>query len=566
MSGLMEYKDGQEWNGTHYEQKGGREPDSILKYEVKDGKKHGKYYEWDYGRLTIEAHYKEGVLDGAYKEERGKEYHKEGLYSAGKFSGTVTKTSRDEYYGHNREDIRHVETYNNDKLEHQVSTMKLYDGKEMVIAERYTDGDCMERLYGGTQIKYQQKDGQKNGLYQEIDPKGWVRVKAEYKDGRLNGAYTEYNNDGTIASQKLYDNGKDVTPPQPEKEIVMNGERREYDENRFLKAVYEVKDGQKHGKYTEYSKDANIIVEANYNQGELDGIYKERYKECVYEKGVLRLEKTSASKRTFDEKGILTHNTDFNEDMEYKDGKKWEGEVHFSRSDRDGLIEKENYHIKNGVKDGKYSYWNDSGKEISAEYKDGVLHGPYKSTTRNTVQEGVYNEGNFTGIITETTFGQESFKHEKQTVVGKYENDRLVDSSCYVTDRNGNVLLSRFVKQTPVGMDRIEVRPDGSQIKYLQNCDKKEDIYQEVDSKGQVRLEAKYSNNKLDGFYTKYNSDGTIAEQKLYRDGEDITARYAKLKEFAAQNISEEKGVIKPKQSKVKKMLIGAKMKQLKER
>ena len=91
-------------------------------------------------------------------------------------------------------------------------------------------------------------------------------------------------------------------------------------------------------------------------------------------------------------------------------------------------------------------------------------------------------------------------------------------------------------------------------------------MYQEVDSKGQVRLEAKYSNDKLDGFYTKYNRDGTIAEQKLYRDGKDITARYAKLKEFAAQNISEEKGVIKPKQSKMKKMLIGAKMKQLKER
>ena len=62
---------------------------------------------------------------------------------------------------------------------------------------------------------------------------------------------------------------------------------------------------------------------------------------------------------------------------------------------------------------------------------------------------------------------------------------------------------------------------------------------------------------QLNGFYTEYNSDGTIAKQRLYRDGTDITDKYAKLKEAARKNVSDKVGEVHGKQSGLKKAFIG---------
>jgi hypothetical protein len=67
----MEYKEGQEWNGEHKERRGYREDtDYALYYNVKEGKLHGSYSEYDYEanptHITV-ANYKDGVLHGNYK-------------------------------------------------------------------------------------------------------------------------------------------------------------------------------------------------------------------------------------------------------------------------------------------------------------------------------------------------------------------------------------------------------------------------------------------------------------------------------------------------------------------
>lgn len=559
--GEMEYKEGQEWNGEHKERRGYHyDTDYALSYHVKEGKLHGPYSEYDYEanptHITM-ANYKDGVLHGNYKETQGNTV-KEGEYNEGKFSGTVKESHKTGWYNdgiHSK-----TSTYKDDALEHFIEKEVDKDGKETVFEEINANGACFkEGQQGEPSIYYTQKDGKKEGPFKEVDVKGWTRIEASYKAGKLDGEYKEFNSDGTVAVFKVYRNGEDVTPPQPQKEPVMNGERREYYEDRSLKAVYEVKDGKKNGKYVQYYRNSDqISIEAEYKDDVLDGKYKEGGKECVYEKGILREEKTSYWTRTFDEKGDLKHITSSNEDMEYKNGKEWEGTKTIGRGDRDGPIESETYSLKNGVKHGAYHYWYEDGTKINANYKDGVLDGPYEKETSTLTQRGSYKDGVFSGFINKTEYeGEWTANRIKIETHEQLLNGEVTLSEYKKTNRNGKLLAAKTIKNAPMNGACEETLEDGTKLTYTQKDGKKDGIYQEIDAKGWTRVEASYSEGKLSGFYTEFNSDGTIAKQKLYRDGVDITDKYAKLKKAASKNVSDEKGVVNSKQSKLKKAVYG---------
>lgn len=227
----MYYKDGEEYNGTHYHtiRVGGKDGDDYATmYTLKDGKYHGRYYDELAG---VDVNYDMGVLHGKYSVRLKDGSLKEGEYNRGEFVGTITSRDglRVEQVGENNtqftgtitsKDGLTVESWVDGKLEltttYESAKINHWSGKVeshgRVTSEVRPNGECSEYRNGILVKKYEQKDGVKDGKYEEFDPNGWTRAEGQYKDGKLNGFYKEYNSDGTVASRRFYKDGKDMTP------------------------------------------------------------------------------------------------------------------------------------------------------------------------------------------------------------------------------------------------------------------------------------------------------------------------------------------------------------------
>ena len=197
----MHYKDGEEYNGTHYSVRrvGGRDGyDYTTKYTKKDGKYHGEYID---GYADVRANYDMGVLHGQYYEILTDGSIKEGEYNQGQFNGTIRS-----------KDGKTVETWVDGNIDLVTQYKADRWGRDIrVVSEIRPNGTCIEYENGKIVKKYEQKNGKKDGPYEEFDPKGWIRTEARYLEGELNGFYKEYNSDGTIASKRFYKQGRDIS-------------------------------------------------------------------------------------------------------------------------------------------------------------------------------------------------------------------------------------------------------------------------------------------------------------------------------------------------------------------
>ncbi len=72
---------------------------------------------------------------------------------------------------------------------------------------------------------------------------------------------------------------------------------------------------------------------------------------------------------------------------------------------------------------------------------------------------------------------------------------------------------------------------------------------------GWLETETQYQNDVKHGNEILYNSDKTIASKKIFRNGTDVTDKIERLKRLAKENVSNEKGIIKPKRSKLNKTI-----------
>ena len=224
----MYYKDGKEYEGSHYRRRQDRDGYNFpIKYTVKEGKYDGEYVDMI---KDIRINYDMGVLHGKYYAVQEDGSIKEGEYNQGRFTGTITSKDRrtiEHVNGHNRQFTGTVTSKDGKTLENWVdgslecittykSAKKDWYGnvtsREGIISEIRPNGTCVEYSNGTPIKRYEQKNGKKDGLYEEFDPRGWVKVEAQYKNGELNGTYKEYNSDGTVASRRFYKDGKDITP------------------------------------------------------------------------------------------------------------------------------------------------------------------------------------------------------------------------------------------------------------------------------------------------------------------------------------------------------------------
>ena len=591
----MYYKDGEEYNGTHYHtiRVGGKDGDDYATmYTLKDGKYHGRYYDEQEG---IDVNYDTGVLHGKYSVRLEDGSTKKGEYNNGQFTGTITS-----------KDGLTVESWVDGKLDCTTNYEAVRDwsgivtGKGKVVSVIRTNGECSEYRNGVLVKRYEQKDGVKDGKYEEFDPKGWLKESSLYHDGKLKQK-TEYYSDGNVVTG-VKDNTSD-------------GEHREYYEDRSLKAVYTIKDGKKEGTYTEYAQNSDrVILTEEYQGGELHGERIEynysgnpSQKE-TYEHG------TITERRKFDSyskdyeycetyrDGELYHLRDkrwsADIDMYYKDGEEYNG-THY-HTIRVGGKDGDDYATMYTLKDGKYhGRYYDEQEGIDVNYDTGVLHGKYSVRLEDgSTKKGEYNNGQFTGTITSkdglkvehigenntqftgTITSKDGLKVEHigenntqftGTITSKdgLTVESWVDGKLELTTTYESAKINHWSgKVESHGRVTSEVRPNGECSeyrngilvkKYEQKDGVKDGKYEEFDPNGWTRAEGQYKDGKLNGFYKEYNSDGTVASRRFYKDGKDMTPQREVMRKAAEEYVSSTEGVA-PRRTKLQKAGVAIKM------
>lgn len=346
-------------------------------------------------------------------------------------------------------------------------------------------------------------------------------------------------------------------------------EKREYYEDRTLKSIYFVdENGNKQGTKTTYSSyNGAVICTEEYSDDKLDGSVKkygqfngEVYQEEIYEKGVLKIHRETDNGRLSllleYENGQLVHKKEHRmsdyEDMYYKDGKEYNGSV---RRYRGTCRDDEKLSLKYSLVDGKYDghYY---GEGIDAHYDKGVLHGDYEDGKR----KGKYDHGKFTGVV--------DCRAKAVSVSTFFNHERILSTENWVDGEVESVHLKSFVKKGDIGTYEAVIRSDGEcwesefdviecvshEVKYTRKNGKIDGLLNELHPKGWVMKSTEYKEGKPHGASVEYNSDGTIASKRIFRDGVDITDNLERLKRFAKGNVSGEQGVILPKRSKLSKV------------
>lgn len=310
--------------------------------------------------------------------------------------------------------------------------------------------------------------------------------KANYKDGFLDGKYTRYNSKGEIIGEVIFDKGKIVsgeisTKDTPQKnyytittyngdraiikkyyddgsvlekeckvniikesrtsiyddgvgkyyilDIIEDGMAKEYSDGKLVKEFH-YKNGELDGEYKEYFKNGNLKVEGFYEKGKAKGIFKsyfvtgELYQEKIFNdenvlgeiKEYFKTGELYSDGKLFDEKKSAFHKIysifgDIVKSEEYIDGKKIdtyynsnldycaEGWIFKVDEDHD-FYKKSKEKIKVKIKEienGEYDIYYDNGQlKQRVIYKDGVEIG--ESIIYDRTGE-IQNKINYTEII-----------------------------------------------------------------------------------------------------------------------------------------------------------------------
>lgn len=298
-------------------------------------------------------------------------------------------------------------------------------------------------------------------------------------------------------------------------------EKREYYEDRTLKSIYFVdENGNKQGKYQEYDSSGNLVVKAKYKDNRFHGAYvnKETGVEIRYEDGLMCHYKDKETE--IDTDGSVSYQDIISEKLsmnyDYKEVELpcehgwWDGSPFHRRGCRVCYkVVKENYD------QGKVVYRKIKGNKWHSKSRDDCDFYPYYAEMRS---DGPCIE--YDGIEFRT------YRYNRKS--GK------IDGFFKELNVHGNVVRTSEYKDGKLNGKTVIYNIDGT-----------------------IKQESGYKDGKLHGKSITYNNDGTILKEETYRDGVDITAeanRIKRLREIAKGNVSEEKGVIMPKRSKLDKV------------
>jgi len=200
-----------------------------------NGKKQGRWCTfYDQGSLKTEASYRDGLMNGYYKE-----------------------------YAENGDLIR-ISKYENDILQPEAEEIQKMD----IENEYYPDGKL--------KMSAMSRKGVPEGIRREYSPEGKIEKSWLYKngvvigegiileDGNRNGPWKDYYADGTLKAEGNYDNGKQV------------GEWKFYHQNGKIEQTGKFgKTGKLEGTWKWYFDGGQLLREEHYRNGLKDGMSTE---------------------------------------------------------------------------------------------------------------------------------------------------------------------------------------------------------------------------------------------------------------------------------------------------
>jgi len=498
-----------------------------------------KYYNAYSGNLTAE-----GEFDKKGKQGEWVYYHdnrkirEKTAYKDGKAEGTF-------FYFGNEGNLLREGTYKDDKKQGLYTYYDIYGCKDV------------EEFY---------EAGVLNGPFTTYHKNGEAKVKGNFKNDVLDGKYIRYYEDGTVEEESAYENGK------------FDGASVEYYNNGNKYGEYTYVDGVLNGDYKLYYKTGELSYSCKYVKGNESGVAKNYYKDGTVssegnydetgKKNGIEQTFNKAGKKTYEEvykKGEIVAYQYFDEEGNIlSEGKKKNKQFFVDSRRPDNIKTAEgNYAIGDKGKVGIWKYYSDYGQlESEMEYKDGQLKGLYKeynslgeiSTESKLVKDNPFTEW-ITNYYLNGEIASNGWKVNDQ-YQGKWEyfyrNGKLASTNVYLDNENNgpfyyydiNGKLSQkdnyifgqlveriiydtlgkviqtldFKKNKPT--EFVEKGNFGNKLaSYTKVANWYTESYKKYHGNGQLAIEGNYLNNKEDGKWEYFVSDGFLTNERNFEKG-----------------------------------------------
>lgn len=522
-------------------------------YNCLNDKIEGNYFQYFDGKIIkSEAVYKNGLIEGTYKSYYpNSTLDRENIYAL----GNILKST--DYFENGRKSF---ESLYNEKGELETYSCFDNDGNKF-FEEIYKSGDLKSGLQftansskgtqvnltkksfetknfdGSTRIKGAFEKGKKNGEWNYLYTSGILRLKEFYVNGKTNGISTNYDQKGSITSINNFKND------------TINGVYEVYNENK-ISQLYNYEKGKQNGPFKTFYSDGSISTEGYIVENEI--AYN---KFTYYQNGTISsinhyVGNALASTKIFDTKGKLETEIDYKN----KTGK-------FSYSFNKGIYS-QNYEMKNGVLDGKFSSHDKFKTPIfEAEYLNGTLHNLYKkySATGSLLNEKNYYCGKLNGtnkyydfagklrLTEEYIFGVENGKtvryfHNKSKLMEYSQINDIIEGDAIYYNQKGEAILTIayennipkfYIRKSKTGelnekvnivnqtADILSSYPNGkTAIQFILNKGNINGKFIINSAEGKLEYECLYKNGSLNGERVEYYANGKLYKKENFINNE----------------------------------------------
>ena len=398
-----------------------------------------------------------------------------------------------------------------------------YDNGNMLGEEIYKngeeDGKATYYFYNGLVkriVNY--KNGKKEGAETGYTASGNLSYKTSYKDDKEDGERTDYYNNGNMSTKATYAKGDPIgnfkkfyldgtlSMEGSVAEGKRSGTWKEYYNNGKLKAAYNYNANEIEGEYKEYYDNGKVMYQTNYVKNKLEGKYEDfdtdgkLYSESMYEKGRLR------DMKFYDKDGkIISNSTSRN------------GSGNFTYFDPEGNKTSEGYFTKEGMRNGKSTFYYRNGKvKSTAEYKEGLLQGEKISYYVNgaLAAKNLYKDDEQNGYQI-TYYMNSNKKHEGELQngyrVGLHIDYDILGNVYSKTDYKNGDIEGYLEYYHPTGKMDHEMRFSDGWIQNIRQFDTTGKIIADVDfptGSGAYTFKNYAGTNFIQSAYKHYNLNG----------------------------------------------------------
>jgi antitoxin component YwqK of YwqJK toxin-antitoxin module/tetratricopeptide (TPR) repeat protein len=336
-------------------------------------------------------------------------------------------------------------------------------------------------------------EGQRSGPWVWFHPNDQVDERMTFGEaGKIVGVYESFKSNGSPSQKRVYQDGKlrrlmhffpmgNKNTDIEFEDGQRNGRAIFYHGTDSARVRTSYLDGQLDGPYKEFYKDGLKAGEYLYTEGELDGAYKE-----FHANGQLRVSGVYAQGLAEGEWKYFHPNGKLRKKGSYKSGKSvgvWE--EFFESGSPDTYTEFD----QEGKEEGKLKQFNQEGKLVfELLYKKGELDGYSTYNAEGEVLNSAQIKAGKLWLDVERLDGS-------KWISGNYVRNQKAGEWKYYDDYG---LLST-----------IENYLDGSM----------EGAYRSYHPNGQLQVETTYSNGSMDGYYKKYYANGQLEEEGWMKEG-----------------------------------------------